>query len=66
MLLSPWPLSRLLLARILEDRISDRFVAERVWERLGYQAQGEGLLMMRNGGRAGLPPSALKSAPMKA
>ena len=32
-----WPLSRVLLQQILEDRISDRFVAERVWERLGYQ-----------------------------
>ena len=30
---TPWPLSRLLLDRILDDRISDRFVAERVWER---------------------------------
>ena len=37
---NPWPLSRLLLDRILEDRISDRFVTERVWERLGYQPQG--------------------------
>ncbi len=36
---SPWPLSRLLLQRILDDRISDRFVAQRVWERLGYQPQ---------------------------
>ena len=32
-----WPLSRALLQMILEDRTSDRFVAERVWERLGYQ-----------------------------
>ena len=32
-----WPLSRALLQQILEDRTSDRFVAVRVWERLGYQ-----------------------------
>lgn len=31
-----WPLSRQLLQQILEDRTSDRFVAERIWERLGY------------------------------
>ena len=41
-----WPLSRLLLNRILDDRISDRFVAERVWERLGYQPDGEGLIWL--------------------
>lgn len=35
--LTVWPLSRLLLQQILEDRTSDRFVAERIWERLGYQ-----------------------------
>ena len=32
-----WLLSRALLQQILEDRTSDRFVAERIWERLGYQ-----------------------------
>ena len=32
-----WPLSRALLQQILEDRTSDRFVAERIWERLGYE-----------------------------
>ena len=32
----PWPLSRALLEQILEDRCSDRFVCERIWERLGY------------------------------
>ena len=32
-----WPLSRNLLNQILEDRCSDRFVCERIWERLGYQ-----------------------------
>jgi hypothetical protein len=31
-----WPLSRDLLQQILEDRCSDRFVCERIWERLGY------------------------------
>ena len=33
----PWPLSRALLLQILEDRCSDRFVCERIWERLGYR-----------------------------
>ena len=33
----PWPLSRSLLLQILEDRCSDRFVCERIWERLGYR-----------------------------
>ncbi len=32
-----WPISRTLLMEILADRISDRFVSELVWERLGYQ-----------------------------
>ena len=31
-----WSLSRALLMAILEDRLSDRFVASLVWERLGY------------------------------
>ena len=31
-----WPLSRALFDQILEDRCSDRFVCERIWERLGY------------------------------
>ena len=31
-----WPISRALLMQILEDRCSDRFVCERIWERLGY------------------------------
>jgi len=39
---SPWPLSAVLLNRILEDRLSDRFVAERIWERLGYEPAAEG------------------------
>jgi len=33
----PWPLSRALLQQMLDDRCSDRFVCERIWERLGYQ-----------------------------
>jgi len=32
-----WPISRVLLMEILADRISDCFVAQLVWERLGYQ-----------------------------
>ncbi len=32
-----FPLSRALLEAVLADRISDRFVAELVWQRLGYQ-----------------------------
>jgi hypothetical protein len=38
----PWPLSAALLERILEDRLSDRFVATLVWERLGYQPRSPG------------------------
>ena len=37
-----WPLSRALLQQILDDRCSDRFVCERIWERLGYVAQDDG------------------------
>ena len=33
---SPWPLSRPLLEAVLADRLSDRFVCELVWTRLGY------------------------------
>ena len=32
-----FPLSRALLAAVLDDRISDRVVCELVWHRLGYQ-----------------------------
>ena len=32
-----WPLSREVLQQILDDRCSDQFVCERIWERLGYQ-----------------------------
>jgi len=38
---SPWPLSRALLELILADRTTDRFVCERVWERLGYRPLAE-------------------------
>ncbi|KGG13009.1 MULTISPECIES: DUF1823 family protein [Prochlorococcus] len=34
-----WPLSKKLLIQVLDDRMSDRFVARLVWERLGYQEQ---------------------------
>ncbi|HCV56509.1 MAG TPA: DUF1823 domain-containing protein, partial [Synechococcales bacterium UBA12195] len=30
-----WTISRALLMQILEDRCSDQFVCERIWERLG-------------------------------
>ena len=36
-----WPLSRELLMQILEDRCSDQFVCERIWERLGYVPTAE-------------------------
>ncbi len=32
-----WPLSKDLLLAILDDQVSDRFVTELVWERLGYK-----------------------------
>ena len=38
-----WTLSRPLLMAILEDRLSDRFVAALVWERLGYVAPLSGV-----------------------
>ncbi len=31
-----WPVSRALLQQILDDRCTDRFVCECIWERLGY------------------------------
>ena len=37
-----WNLSRALLMAILEDRLSDRFVASLVWERLGYLPTEDG------------------------
>ena len=39
-----WPLSRDLLQQILDDRCSDRFVCERIWERLGYLPSDGGWL----------------------
>jgi len=36
-----YPLSRALLMAVLEDRLSDRFVCELVWRRLGYQPASE-------------------------
>jgi hypothetical protein len=33
----PFPLSRPLLEAVLADRLSDRFVCELIWSRLGYQ-----------------------------
>jgi hypothetical protein len=35
--MTDFPLSRALLEAILADRLSDRFVCELVWRRLGYQ-----------------------------
>ncbi|WP_399212880.1 MULTISPECIES: DUF1823 family protein [unclassified Synechococcus] len=35
----PQPLSRALLMMILDDRLSDRFVCELIWRRLGYRPQ---------------------------
>ena len=37
-----WPLSRSLLEAVLADRLSDRFVAELVWERLEYRRHPNG------------------------
>ncbi len=34
-----WPLSKKLLIAILNDRVTDRFVAELVWERLRYEPE---------------------------
>ncbi len=34
-----WTLCRTLLKEILDDHISDRFVATLIWERLGYQGR---------------------------
>jgi hypothetical protein len=39
---SPFPLSRALLEAVLADRLSDRFVAELIWCRLGYVPEPEG------------------------
>ena len=37
-----YPLSRALLEAVLADRVSDRFVAELIWPRLGYAPDGSG------------------------
>lgn len=38
----PFPLSRALLEAVLADRVSDRFVCELIWPRLGYAPDGAG------------------------
>lgn len=38
----PYPLSRQLLEAVLADRLSDRFVCELIWPRLGYEPDGSG------------------------
>ena len=38
----PFPLSRQLLEAVLADRVSDRFVCELIWPRLGYAPDGSG------------------------
>jgi len=38
----PYPLSRALLDAVLADRLSDRFVCELIWPRLGYALDGSG------------------------
>jgi hypothetical protein len=38
----PYPLSRALLEAVLADRVSDRFVCELIWPRLGYGPDGAG------------------------
>lgn len=38
----PFPLSRELLEAVLADRVSDRFVCELIWPRLGYGPDGAG------------------------
>ncbi|MBM5800811.1 MAG: DUF1823 family protein [Cyanobacteria bacterium K_DeepCast_35m_m2_023] len=37
-----YPLSRQLLEAVLADRVSDRFVCELIWPRLGYEPDGSG------------------------
>lgn len=39
----PFPLSRALLEAVLADRVSDRFVCELIWPRLGYEPDGAGI-----------------------
>jgi len=35
--LNLWPLSRTLFELIIDDRITDAFVCQLIWERLGYE-----------------------------
>ncbi len=49
----PFPLSRALLQAVLADRLSDRFVCELVWRRLGYTPVGGAAA----GGCGGEPPA---------
>ena len=60
--MSIWPLSRMLFLEILADRITDRFVARLVWERLGYEQPAKNSL---DGWLAGqnTPPYWRKSFP---
>ena len=39
----PYPLTRALLEAVLADRVSDRFVCELIWPRLGYAPDGSGI-----------------------
>ena len=38
-----YPLSRALLEAVLADRVSDQFVCELIWPRLGYEPDGSGI-----------------------
>ena len=38
-----WKISKQLLFSILEDKVSDRFVCELIWERLFYQKENENI-----------------------
>ena len=59
-----WPLSRALLLQILEDRLSDRFVAELIWERLGYQPSADSASLWSAGPQTPQPwRDAFPSAP---
>jgi len=46
-----YPLSQMLLEAVLADRVSDRFVCELIWPRLGYTQDGCGI--WRAGPQAG-------------
>jgi hypothetical protein len=49
----PYPLSRALLDAVLADRVSDRFVCELIWPRLGYAPDAAGI--WRAGPATGAP-----------